>query len=142
MKASGTANLKVKMVDMLTDIVRKAMPAPDCSTVSCGHRTKSIAKARTDGSCKCACDGVNEYEKDRQCTSITVCGPGEVSVVDPSDESDRICGSQTIKDKQSEFDAAGAALSSLVTNKLKESGLGDSDAFNLAVDMVGGVNKC
>lgn len=142
MKAAGTSQLKVKMVDMLTEIVRKAMPPPDCSTVSCGHRTKSIAKARTDGSCKCACDGINEYEKDRKCTPITVCGPGEVSVVDPSDESDRICGSQTIKDKQAEFDAAGAALSSLVTNKLKESGLGDSDAFNLAVDMVGGVNKC
>lgn len=142
MKAAGTSHLKVKIVDMLTEIVRKSMPAPDCSTANCGHRTKSIAKARIDGSCKCACDGINEYEKDRKCEAITVCRPGEVSVVDPSDESDRICGSQTIADKQAEFDAEGAALSSLVTNKLKESGLGDSDAFNLAVDMIGGVNKC
>jgi len=30
----------------------------------------------------------------------------------------------------------------LVTNKLKQAGLPDSDAFNLAVDMIGGVNKC
>ena len=40
------------------------MPSPDCSTVIV-YRSKSIAKAKEDGSCKCACDGINEYEKDR-----------------------------------------------------------------------------
>lgn len=142
MKSTGSSNIVVKVVDLLSEIKRKGMPQPDCSGVQCNHRAKSSGKARADGSCKCACDGVNEYEKDRNCVPITICAPGQVTVVNASDVADRICGSQTIKDKQAGFDAAGAALSSLVTNKLKDAGLGDSDAFNLAVDMVGGVNKC
>lgn len=142
MKSDGATNIAVKVVDLLSEIVKKDMPQPDCSTIDCSHKANSAGDGKADGSCRCACDGTNEYEKDNACTAITICGPGEVSVVEATDSSDRICGTQSIADKQSEFDAEGAALSSLVTNKLKESGLGDADAFNLAVDMIGGVNKC
>ena len=142
MKSTGGDNIVVKVVDLLSEIVRKGLPQPDCSSVDCTHRVKSNGKAKSDGSCRCACDGTNEYEKSRVCTAITICQPGDVSVVNATDISDRICGSPTIAQKQASFDEAGAALSSLVANKLKESGLGDADAFNLAVDMIGGVNKC
>ena len=142
MKSDGATNIAVKVVDLLSEIVKKDMPQPDCSTIDCSHKANSAGDVKADGSCRCACDGTNEYEKDNACTAITICGPGEVSVVEATVSSDRICGTQSIADKQSEFDAEGAALSSLVTNKLKESGLGDADAFNLAVDMIGGVNKC
>ena len=142
MKSTGDTNIVVKIVDLLGSIARKGMPAPDCATVDCSHRVNSNGKAQTDGSCRCACDGTTQYEKDSVCTAITVCQPGDVAVVNATDSSDRICGSPTIAQKQASFDSAGAALSSLVANKLKESGLGDADAFNLAVDMIGGVNKC
>jgi hypothetical protein len=142
MKSTGSSNIVVKVVDSLSEIVRRGLPLPDCDNINCNHRSKSKGKAKGDGSCRCACDGTNEYEKNSVCTLITTCKPGDVTVVNATDSSDRICGSPTIAQKQAEFDQAGAALSSLVTNKLKEAGLDDSDAFNLAVDMVGGVNKC
>ena len=142
MKSTGDSNIVVKVVDLLSEIVRKGLPQPDCSSVDCAHRVKSAGKAKSDGSCRCACDAINDYEKSSVCTPITICSPGDVTVVNATDASDRICGSPTIAQKQASFDAAGAALSSLVTNKLKQAGLPDSDAFNLAVDMIGGVNKC
>lgn len=142
MKSTGDSNIVVRVVDLLSEIVRKGLPQPDCTSVNCAHRVKSAGKAKSDGSCRCACDAINDYEKASVCTPISICSPGEVTVVNATDSSDRICGSPTIAQKQASFDAAGAALSSLVTNKLKQAGLADSDAFNLAVDMIGGVNKC
>ena len=142
MKSTGDSNILVRVVDLLSEIVRKGLPQPDCTSIDCAHRVKSNGKAKSDGSCRCACDAINDYEKASVCTPITICSPGDVTVVNATDSSDRICGSPTIAQKQASFDAAGAALSSLVTNKLKQAGLADSDAFNLAVDMIGGVNKC
>ena len=141
-KATGDTHITVKVVDILSEIIKQGFSFATCGSVDCDHRAKSAGKIKLDGSCRCACDGTNEYERSSVCTAITVCGPGDVTVINATDISDRICGSPTVAQKQASFDAAGAALSTLVTNKLKAAGLGDSDAFNLAVDMVGGVNKC
>ena len=105
-------------------------------------RDRSSGITKSDGSCRCACDGINEYESSGVCTPIKICSPGQVTVVEATDSSDRICGTPTIAQKRASFDAHGVALSSLVQNKLMEAGLTDEDAFALAVDMIGGVNKC
>ena len=141
MKSTGDAHIVVHVVDLLNEII-KAGFGVDCAGVDCAHRVNSAGLIKLDGTCRCACDGTSQYERNGVCTDVSVCAPGEVTIVDATHDADKICGPQSIADKQSNFDAAGAALSSLVTNKLKDAGLGDSDAFNLAVDMVGGVNKC
>ena len=141
MKSTGNTNKVVKVVDLLSQISRKNMKALNCTGIDCSHRPNSSGKV-VGSICKCECDGVNHFLQNEKCTAVTVCKPGDVTVVNATATSDKICGSPTIAQKQAKFDAAGAAMSSLITNKLKESGLGDSDAFNLAVDVLGGVNKC
>lgn len=142
MKSTGDSNIVLKIVDLLSEVVSKELPQQNCSTVDCAHMDKSSGITKSDGSCRCACDGINEYESLGVCTPIKICSPGQVTVVEATDSSDRICGTPTIAQKRASFDAHGVALSSLVQNKLMEAGLTDEDAFALAVDMIGGVNKC
>lgn len=141
-KAKGIKNVRVKVVDAVSELKRRGVEMADCSTVDCKHRANSAGINKSDGSCKCACDGTSQYEKDSVCIDATVCSGTDVVIVNATRTSDRICGARSIADKKKGMDSAGAALSDLVSAKLKEQGLSDADAFNLAVDMVGGVNKC
>ena len=114
----------------------------DCSSINCDHRTGSSGVNQADGSCKCQCDGITKYERNEECVDVTVCTGSDVTITNATRTSDQLCGPRSIADKKKNMDSAGAALSDLLSAKLKERGLSDGDAFSLAVDALGGVNKC
>ena len=140
--ASGVTNVRVKVVDAVSEMKKSGVEMADCSSINCDHRTGSSGVNQADGSCKCQCDGITKYERNEECVDVTVCTGSDVTITNATRTSDQLCGPRSIADKKKNMDSAGAALSDLLSAKLKERGLSDGDAFSLAVDALGGVNKC
>ena len=150
-KARGQANdfkrrgskVKIKAID--SDIGNIDGGAVDkvCEPGQCAGRADSTCEVTETGT-ECACDGTNKHLSGGECKVHKVCtGLGlDVEIRAPDKKHDRLCGTQDIADLSYKLDDKGKELAELIEAKLVAEGVAADQAYALAVEVFGEINKC
>jgi len=150
-KAKGQANdfkqrgasVKIKAIDSDVGTIEGGAVDATCEPGQCDSRPHSTCEVTATGT-KCACDGTNRHLSGKECKAHKVCtGLGlDVEIRAPDKDHDRLCGTQSIADLTYKLDAKGQELANLIEAKLVSEGVAADEAYALAVEVFGEINKC
>jgi len=150
-KARGEANdfkkrgskVKIKAIDSDIGTIEGGDVDKVCETGQCSGRAESTCEVTATGT-ECACDGTTKHLSAEECKVHKVCtGLGlDVEIRAPDKKHDRLCGTQGIADLAYKLDDKGKELAELIETKLVAEGVAADQAYALAVEVFGEINKC
>ena len=150
-KAGGTTNnfkkrgakVKIKAIDSDVGSVDGGSVDKTCATDQCSSRAHSTCEVTATGT-RCACDGTSRHLEGTECKVHKVCtGLGlDVEIRAPDKTHDRLCGTKDIAELTYKLDDKGKELANLIEAKLVAEGVAADQAYALAVEVFGEINKC
>ena len=150
-KAAGAVNnfkqrgskVKIKAIDSDVGTVDGGSVDKTCATDQCAGRAHSTCEVTTKGT-TCACDGTNRHLSGTECKTHKVCtGLGlDVQIRAPDKTHDRLCGTKEIAGLTYKLDDKGKELANMIEAKLVAEGVAADQAYALAVEVFGEINKC
>ena len=137
------ANVKIKAIDSNIGNIDGGDVDSVCEPNQCGNRPNSVCEVKASGT-TCACDGTTRFLDGTECKVIKTCPELDllVTIKAATKTSDKLCGSPDVAAISHVLDAKGQELANMVEAKLVASGVSADEAYALAVEVFGEVNKC
>jgi predicted outer membrane repeat protein len=137
------SKVKIKAIDSVIGNIDGGAVDSTCEAGQCGGRAHSTCASGTVGS-KCECDGTSrhldgvECKEHKACTGLDL----DVEIRGPDKSHNRLCGTKDIAEITHKLDAKGKELANMIEAKLVSEGVAADQAYALAVEVFGEVNKC
>ena len=137
------ANVRIKAIDSVIGSIDGGAVDATCEAGQCDGRAHSTCASGTVGS-KCECDGTSrhldgvECKEHKACTGLDL----DVEIRGPDKSHNRLCGTKDIAEITHKLDAKGKELANMIEAKLVSEGVAADQAYALAVEVFGEVNKC
>jgi alpha-tubulin suppressor-like RCC1 family protein len=137
------ANVKIKAIDSNIGNIDGGDVDSVCEPNQCDNRPNSVCEVKASGT-TCACDGTTRFLDGTECKVIKTCPELDllVTIKAATKTSDKLCGSPDVAAISHVLDAKGQELANMVEAKLVASGVSADEAYALAVEVFGEVNKC
>ena len=137
------SQVKIKAIDSTISNIDGGSVDAVCESNQCDGRAGSTCETTATGT-TCACDGTTKHLEGTVCTIHKECtGLGlDVQIRAPDKSHDRLCGTAEVAELTHKLDAKGIELAQLIETKLVAEGVAADQAYALAVEVFGEINKC
>lgn len=137
------SQVKIKAIDSTISNIDGGSVDAVCESNQCDERAESTCETTATGT-TCACDGTTKHLEGTACTIHKECtGLGlDVQIRAPGKAHDRLCGTAEVAELTHKLDAKGIELAQLIETKLVAEGVAADQAYALAVEVFGEINKC
>lgn len=149
-KAAGTKNdfkqrqnAKIKAIDSEVEAIDGGDVDIACEAGQCDGRPHSTCEVTATGT-TCACDGVTRFLDGTTCKPYKTCPELglQVTIHNGTKTHDKLCGTPEIQNIVFKLDEKGKALAEMIEQKLVAEGVAADQAYALAVEVFGEINKC
>ena len=149
-KAAGASNdfkkrqnAKIKAIDSEVEAIDGGAVDAACEASQCDGRDHSTCEVTATGT-TCACDGVTRFLDGTRCKVYKTCPELglEVTIHNGTKTHDKLCGTPEIQNIVYKLDDKGKALAEMIEQKLVAEGVAADQAYALAVEVFGEINKC
>ncbi len=137
------SKVKIKAIDSVIGSIDGGAVDATCEAGQCDGRAHSTCAPEATGT-KCECDGSSrhldgiECKEHKACTGLDL----DVEIRGPDKTHNRLCGTKDIADITHKLDDKGKELANMIEAKLVSEGVAADQAYALAVEVFGEVNKC
>jgi len=136
------SNVRIKAIDSAIGTIDGGAVDTTCEADQCDARANSVCVAKASGT-SCECQG-SRWLSGTACADHKSCTGLDLDVqIRAGDAShDRLCGTKDIAAITHKLDAKGIELAQMIETKLVAEGVAADQAYALAVEVFGEINKC